>query len=111
MATDFDRSESRFPTKLTSEPLEAVRHLRVSDNNPETSTDEGLDFERCSALHNAIVKHAWHAEGYDLADLPTTTCWQRPDYAPRLDEVQKHLPESLIEFLKRALSPAAEELP
>jgi hypothetical protein len=28
-----------------------------------------------------------------------------------LDELQKHFPESLIEFLKRALSPAAEELP
>jgi len=111
MATDKDASESTYPTRLTSEPLEAVRHLRVSDNNPETSTNDGLDYERCSALHNAIVKHAWQAEGYDLADLPTTTWWQRSDYAPRLSEVQKHLPESLVEFLKRALSPAADELP
>jgi GAF domain-containing protein len=87
-----------------------VRHFRVNSNDPETSTNEGLDFERCSALHNAIVKHAWQAEGYDPADLPSTTWWQRSDYAPGLDELQKHFPESLIEFLKRALSPAAEGL-
>jgi hypothetical protein len=111
MATVPDLSESSYPTRLTSEPLEAVRHLRVNDNNPETSTDERLDFERCSALHNAIVKHAWQAEGYDLADLPTTTWWQRPDYASKLDEVEKHLPESLVDFLKRAIHPAAKELP
>jgi hypothetical protein len=106
-----DRSRSSYTTRLNSEPLEAVRHLRVNHNNPETSTDEGLDFERCSALHNAIVKHAWQAEGYDLANLPTTTWWQRPDYASKLGEVQKHLPESLVEFLKRALHPVAKELP
>jgi hypothetical protein len=111
METDSDLSKSSYPTRLTSEPLEAVRHLRVNDNNPETSTDEGLDFERCSALHNAIIKHAWQAEGYDLADLPTTTWWQRSDYAHRLDEVQKHLPESLVEFFKRAIHPASKELP
>jgi len=111
MATELDLSDSSHPVRLTSEPLEAVRHLRVDSNNLETSTNDGLDFERCSALHNAIVKHAWQAEGYHLADLPTATWWQRPDYAPRLDELQEYLPESLVEFLKRALSLAAEELP
>jgi len=111
MATDLNHTRSGFPTRLTSEPLEAVRHLRVSINTPETSTNDELDFERCSALHNAIVKHAWQAEGYDLADLPSTTWWQRQDYAPKLDELQEHLPESLINFLKRALSPAAKQLP
>jgi hypothetical protein len=111
MATDLDCSDSSYPARLTSEPLEAVRHLKVSIDNPETSTNGGLDFERCSALHNAIVKHARQAEGYDPADLSSTTWWQRSDYAPRLHELQQHFPESLIEFLKRALSPAAEDLP
>jgi hypothetical protein len=102
---------SLCPTRLSSEPLEAIQHLKVSFDNPETSTDDGLDFERCSALHNAIVKHAWQAQGYDLADLPLTTWWQRQDYAHKLGEVQKYLPESLIEFLKRAICPAIEEFP
>jgi hypothetical protein len=105
MATDLDRSDSNHPSRLTSEPLEALRHLKVSLDNPETSTNDGLDSERCSALHNVIVKHAWQAEGYDLAELPTTTWWHRPDYSPRLDELQKLLPASLVEFLKQALTP------
>lgn len=102
---------SRYPTRLVSEPIEAIQHLKVSFDNPETSTNDTLDFERCSALHNAIVRHAWQAQGNDLADLPSTTWWQRHDYARRLDEVQEHLPGSLIEFLKRAICPADEELP
>jgi hypothetical protein len=110
MATDLDRSDSNHSSRLTSEPLEALRHLKVSLDNPETSTNDGLDSERCSALHNGIVKHAWQAEGYDLAKLPTTTWWHRPDYSPRLDELQKLLPASLVEFLKQALTPAADEL-
>lgn len=111
MTTNPDHLGSNDLTRVSSEALEAVRHLRVSTIKPETSTKDSLDFERCSALHNAIVRHAWQAQGYDLADLPTTTWWQRPDHASRLHELQQHLPESLIGFLKRALSPAAEELP
>lgn len=110
MATDLNRSDSNYPSRLTPEPLKALRHLKVSLDNPETSTNDGLDSERCSALQSVIVKHAWQAEGYDLAELPTTIWWHRPDYSPRLDELQKLLPASLIEFLKQALTPAADEL-
>lgn len=60
---------------VTSEPLETVKALRHTDDNSPTSTDEGLDFERCSALHNAIVKHAWVSSGFDLSSLPESTIW------------------------------------
>jgi hypothetical protein len=110
MATNLDRSDSNHPSRQTSEPLEALRHLKVSLDNPKTSTNDGLDSERCSVLHNVIVKHAWQAQGYDLAELPTTTWWHRPDYSPTLDELQKLLPASLVEFLKQALTTAADEL-
>lgn len=34
-----------------------VRHLLVNDDNP--AREEGdLDYERCAALHNAIVKYS-----------------------------------------------------
>lgn len=111
MTFDLSGPGSLCPTRLSSEPLEAIQHLKVSFDNPEITTDDSLDFERCSALHNAIVKHAWQAQGCDLADLPSTTWWQRRDYAHRLDEVQKYLPNSLVEFLKRAICPVTEELP
>jgi len=92
------------PTMLSSGPLEEVRHLKVSLSNPPTSTSEGLDFERCSALHNAIIRYQWKARGYNLASMPTTTWWQTPQFASQLNEIETVLPESLIQFLKRALN-------
>lgn len=56
------------PTSHSS-PLEDVKHLKVSDINLPTSSPDGLDFDRCSALHNAIVKHQWQASGRDPATL------------------------------------------
>jgi hypothetical protein len=104
MDFNLDRLDSCRPARLTSEPLEAVRHLRVSIDNPETSTNEGLDFERCSALHNAIVEHAWQAEGCDLADLPTTTWWRRSDHTPRLVEFGKSSPRALLDVWSEHLA-------
>jgi hypothetical protein len=92
--------------RLTSGPLEDVKHHRVSDSNPPTSNEDGLDFDRCSALHNAIVKHQWQASGKDLATLlPTMTWWESPCFADQLDAMSKHLPESLVRFLQQALHP------
>jgi hypothetical protein len=96
MTTDSDHPDSRFSTRLTSEPLGAVQHLRVSTNSPETSTNNALDLQRCSALHNAIVRHTWWAQGYDVADLPFTAWWQRKDYVSKLAVPQEHLPGSLV---------------
>ena len=46
------------PTSITPQPLDEVRHLRVTPANPKTSSNGRIDFERCDALHNAIVTHA-----------------------------------------------------
>lgn len=89
---------------ITSEPLEQVRALRTNDN-PCTSTNEGLDFERCSALHNAIVKHAWISYGYDLTEMPEVTIWSLPSTQENLTEMQDRLHPSVQEFLKRSLVP------
>jgi len=92
------------PTQLPS-PLEDVKHLKVSDSNLPTSSPEGLDFDRCSALHNAIVKHQWQAGGNDPDTLPATTWWQSPRFAAHLNNLSKHLPDSLVKFLQRTLHP------
>jgi hypothetical protein len=39
--------------------LEEVRNIRVDEAHPPTSNADGMDFKRCSALHNAIIKHTW----------------------------------------------------
>ena len=51
MTSDWGAPGSSCPTRLSSQPIEAIQHLKVSFDDPETSTDGGLDFERCSALH------------------------------------------------------------
>jgi hypothetical protein len=78
---------------VSSEVLAEVRHLLVTIGNPESSTNEHLDFERCSALHNAIVKHGWVASGRDLADY---------------QEACERLHPDVIEMLKRCIDPGPE---
>lgn len=85
---------------ISSEAFDEIRHLRVSVENPVTSTNENLDFERCAALHNAIIKHAWTAGGRDRADIPARSIWNT-ETIPQ--GAQERLHPDLIEFLKRCL--------
>lgn len=62
----------RRDVRVSSQALADVRHLLVTVGNPKSSTDSHLDFERCSALHNAIVKHRWVASGHDMYAHRTT---------------------------------------
>ncbi|KAM0716072.1 hypothetical protein Q7P37_008586 [Cladosporium fusiforme] len=86
---------------VSSKALDEVRHLLVSADNPSTSTDEHLDFERCAALHNAIAKHAWEAGGRDPADMPTRRTWTN-ETVPEGAESRLH--PDIIEFLKLCLA-------
>lgn len=82
-------------------PFADIRHLLVSDENP--AREEGdLDYERCAALHNAIVKHGWTAGGRSLDDMPTITAWETEPDEWELDTDRLH--SSMVEFLKRAYS-------
>ena len=91
------------PRNVPSFPfLEEVRNIRVDEAHPPTSNGDGMDFERCSALHNAIIKHTWSATGHELSDPPQTT-WTQTEYsAPHTAEVESRLHPSVVEFLKRA---------
>jgi hypothetical protein len=60
---------------VTSQPLDEIRHLRVTTTNPETSSNDHIDFERCAAPHNAIVKHALISTGRDPNNLPVRLPW------------------------------------
>jgi hypothetical protein len=82
-----------------------IAHLRVSEEHPATSTPAGLDFERCSALHNAIVRYGWLTSGHDLSDLPEHTWWMCREHDAELTQVESRLIHSVTSFLKRALDP------
>lgn len=80
-----------------------MRIICVDKSHPPTSNVDGIDFERCSALHNAIIKHTWSAAGHEISDLPQTT-WSQTEYnIPHLAEVESRLHPSVVEFLKLAL--------
>lgn len=93
--------------RVSSQALADVRHLLVTVENPESSTDSHLDFERCSALHNAIVKHGWVASGHDIADLQDVYEWPPSDKV-FLHKAQERLHPDVIEMLKRCIDPGPE---
>lgn len=98
----------RRDVRVSSQALADVRHLLVTVENPKSSTDSHLDFERCSALHNAIVKHGWVASGHDIADLQNIYEWPSSDEV-FLHKAQERLHPDLIEMLKRYIDPGPEE--
>jgi len=83
------RTPSTFPA------LDEVDHHRVTESNRPSSDENGMDYERCSALHNAIIKHGWLAGGYDLTDLPQTTWWQAQGNGPSLTVFEEKLHSSV----------------
>lgn len=86
--------------------LEKVRDWRVNSQHPPTSSKEnGMDSERCSRLHNAIVEHSWTASGYNLDDLPRKTWWHHVVEDLNFDEeaLQRDLHPSVVEFLQQAI--------
>ncbi|CAD0096769.1 unnamed protein product [Aureobasidium vineae] len=76
-----------------------IRDRLVGDDNPARDGGD-MDYERCAALHNAIVKHGWTASGRSLDDLPLTTCWEANEEDWEADASRLH--PSMVEFLKRA---------
>jgi hypothetical protein len=111
VSAGFKQSAIRPPSPrdmfVSSEALAEVRHLLVTIENPESSTNEHLDFERCSALHNAIVKHGWVASGRDLADLEEVYEWA-PSSKFFDQEACERLHPDVIELLKRCIDPGPE---
>jgi hypothetical protein len=88
---------------VSSHFLDETCHLRVTAEDPTSSTNENLDYERCAALHNAIVKHAWVATGRDLGDLELQYVWPPAD-EDVLAEGQERLHPDVISFLERAIN-------
>lgn len=84
---------------VTSQPLDEIRHLRVTTTNPETSSNDHIDFERCAAPHNAIVKHALISTGRDPNNLPVRLPWP-PSNDAILQERQECLHPDAIGFLE-----------
>ncbi|KAK4543619.1 hypothetical protein LTR36_005264 [Oleoguttula mirabilis] len=81
-----------------SAPLESIGHLLVTPENPPRDID-GMDHERCAALHNAIFQHGWVSSGRDVDDFVSQS---RPwlDFNPQAGQYGLH--HSVLAFLRDA---------
>lgn len=74
---------------------------RISDEQP-VSELEGLDHERCAALHNHIVELGWTQRGLTLDALDKRTWWECYSDDAALASVSHSLDTSVISFLNTA---------
>ncbi|KAI6899351.1 hypothetical protein KC318_g9499 [Hortaea werneckii] len=82
--------------------LDEVVHLLVTDENPPREID-GLDHERCAALQNAILKHAWVRSGRDEEAFLEGTV---PSIELcGLERPEEELHPSVVEFYRKARTP------
>lgn len=83
---------------MSSLPLEAVRPLMVTQENPAREDTHGMDYSRCAALHNAILQHGWLKTGRSQEEYELTA---RP-YLEVNPQAGRNLHPSLLAFLRTA---------
>ena len=82
-----------------SRALDAVAHLLVRADNPPRDID-GMDHERCAALHNAILKHGWVSHGLDENDfIQQSRPWLESNYR---EGDEDEFDPSVLAFLSKA---------
>ncbi|GFP59295.1 hypothetical protein TASIC1_0012029800 [Trichoderma asperellum] len=74
---------------------------RITPEHPLRQV-EGLDHERCAALHNLIVERGWTASGRNLSDLDRRPWWECYGGDAQLAPHAAKLSPSVIAFLKAA---------
>jgi hypothetical protein len=85
-----------------SSAIERVQVFKVTTENPPRDDLDGLDYQRCAALHNAIVEHGWTRSGRSLDAMPRTTWWDVQNDNPERDATISLLHRSIVEFLNLA---------
>lgn len=74
---------------------------RVTEEAPLREVD-GLDHERCAALHNYIVELGWTQRGLALDTLDKRTWWECHGGDEALESTAGRLNASVVSFLKAA---------
>ncbi|UKZ75809.1 hypothetical protein TrVFT333_003503 [Trichoderma virens FT-333] len=81
--------------------LYKMSQWRVTAEHPLREV-EGLDHERCAALHNLIIERGWTASGRSLTDLDRRSWWECYGGDAKLLPHAAKLSPSIIAFLKAA---------
>ncbi|KAF2141917.1 uncharacterized protein K452DRAFT_332619 [Aplosporella prunicola CBS 121167] len=80
--------------------FESIAQWRVTPDNPPREID-GLDSERCAALHNFVVQHGWNSYHGTPVDLNTLSSWWTI-WGNDAESLRPKLHPSLVDFLQRA---------
>lgn len=95
-----DTCEHPFCSPKMALPLDRVAAQLVTDDNPPDYDVNGMDTDRCVALHNAILEHGWIASGRSAADFEANTRTWWTEYGASTDVGRLH--PSLRAFLTQA---------
>lgn len=91
-------TSSLFTPHIT---YDIMAEWRISNEVPLRELD-GLDHERCAALHNYIVELGWTQRGLALDTLDKRTWWQCYGGDAALASTAERLNPSVVSFLKAA---------
>lgn len=82
---------------------------RVTEGNPVREV-EGMDWERCAALHNLLIRLGWAVSGKSDSEKRKETWWENHITDQALeDEWSTRLSPSLKRFLQSALETPPEQ--
>jgi hypothetical protein len=81
------------------EELPNIDEWLVTPQNPPRPVD-GLDHERCAALHNYLCQYAWISSNRDLGEFEPQSWFER--HGSEAEDVREHLTASLLDFLEAA---------
>lgn len=88
--------------------LPDITSVLVTPDNPPRDDIEGIDYERCAALHNYLVQYGWLAEGRPLAALTaSSTTFFTTAFGDGADAeaLRPRIDPSLAAFLDAAMIP------
>lgn len=77
--------------------LPNIEEWLVTPENPPRPVN-GLDHERCAALHNFLIQYAWIASNRDLGDFEPQSWFER--HGDLANEARQHLKPTLVQFLE-----------
>lgn len=82
---------------------------RVTPENPVREVN-GMDWERCAALHNLIIRLGWAVCGKPETEMPRETWWQTYITNPALEtEWSARLSPTLKQFIRAAFEPPPDQ--
>lgn len=87
---------------MLASQLYSIDEQLVTPNNPPRTDLDGMDFERCAALHNYLVDYCLATEGRLGLDTEGSRATYWSEYGTAAEALRPRLHHSMAAFLERA---------